>query len=168
LSTFFFIFVYNFATYCGQSSANECPRAQAHIAGAGADPHTDEEKDGLGRQASYRPLPAASVSQVARKHGIVTGMLLRWRVPFGVAQKKRGKLAPVAFGDGAPATLPLQDFVQPPEGMVAIDLPDGRRVFAPDDSDPDAVRAELKRGRRHHADRSGGREGALAGQTPVE
>nr|WP_275448640.1 transposase [Mesorhizobium sp. IRAMC:0171] len=88
--------------------------------------------------------PGVSVSQVARKHGIVTGMLFRWRVQFGVAQKKRAKLAPVALTDGTPAALLLRDLVQPPDGMAAIDLPDGRRVFAPAVSDPDAVREHLE------------------------
>ncbi|MFG1296545.1 MULTISPECIES: hypothetical protein [Xanthobacter] len=43
------------------------------------------------------------MSSVARKHGIVTGLLFRWRVQFGVAQKKRAKLAPVALDEGTPA-----------------------------------------------------------------
>ena len=87
--------------------------------------------------------PGVSVSAVARKHGIVTGLLFRWRVQFGVAQKKRAKLAPVALADGAPATRLLRDLVQPPDGMMAIDLPDGRRVFAPAGSDLEAVRAHI-------------------------
>lgn len=88
--------------------------------------------------------PGVSVSQVARKHGIVTGMLFRWRVQFGVAQKKRAKLAPVALTDDTPAALLLRNIVQPPDGMTAIDLSDGRRVFAPAGSDPAAVRAHLE------------------------
>jgi hypothetical protein len=73
-------------------------------------------------------------------------MLFRWRVQFGVAQKKRAKLAPVALTEGTPAALLLRDLVQPPDGMTAIDLPDGRRVFAPPGSDPDAVREHLESG----------------------
>jgi transposase-like protein len=87
--------------------------------------------------------PGVSVSQVARKHGIITGMLFRWRVQFGVAQRKRVKLAPVALGDNAPATLLLRDLVQRPDGMTAIDLPGGRRVFAPVGIDPDTVRERV-------------------------
>lgn len=90
--------------------------------------------------------PGISVSEVARRHGIVTGLLFRWRVQFGVAQKRRAQLAPVALSEGAPATLLLQDLVQPPDGMVAVDLADGRRVFAPADSNPAAVRAHVERG----------------------
>jgi hypothetical protein len=55
--------------------------------------------------------------------------------------EERAKLAPVALTEDTPAALLLRDLVQPPNGMTAIDLPDGRRVFAPAGSDPDAVRA---------------------------
>ena len=37
----------------------------------------------------------------------------------------------------------MRDFVQPPDGMTAIDLPDGRRVFAPAGVDPHAVREHV-------------------------
>ena len=49
--------------------------------------------------------PGASVSGVARKHGIVTGLLFRWRVQFGVAQKMRAKLVPVAVADDIAARV---------------------------------------------------------------
>ena len=101
---------------------------------------TDEQKRAIALESDQ---PGVSVSQVARKHGIVTGLLFRWRVQFGVAQRKRAKLAPVTLIGDAPATLLLRDLVQPPDGMTAIDLPDGRRVFAPAGSDPDAVRERL-------------------------
>jgi transposase-like protein len=101
---------------------------------------SDAEKHAIALESDQ---PGVSVSQVARKHGIVTGMLFRWRVQFGVAQKKRAKLAPVALTEGTPATLLLRDLVQPPDGMTAIDLADGRRVFAPTGSDPDAVRQRV-------------------------
>jgi hypothetical protein len=71
-------------------------------------------------------------------------MLFRWRVQFGVAQKKRAKLAPVALADRTSATLLLRDLVHPPDGMTAIDLADGRRVFAPVRSDSDAVREHVE------------------------
>jgi len=100
---------------------------------------SDEQKRAIAVESDQ---PGVSVSQVARKHGIVTGMLFRWRVQFGVAQKKRAKLVPVALPDDTPATLALQKLVQPPDGMIAVDMPDGRRMFAPAGSDPDAVRAQ--------------------------
>ncbi|WP_246672970.1 transposase [Mesorhizobium sp. B2-3-11] len=102
---------------------------------------SDEEKHVIALESDQ---PGVSVSEVARKHGIVTGMLSRWRVQFGVAQKKRAKLAPVALPDGTPAALLLRDLVQPQDGMTAIDRPDGRRVFAPAGSDGDVVREILE------------------------
>ena len=52
------------------------------------------------------------VSRVARKRGIVTGLLFRWRVQFGVAQKKRATLVPVALADDIAAARVLRDLVQ--------------------------------------------------------
>jgi hypothetical protein len=63
-----------------------------------------------------------------------------------VAQKKRAKLAPVALADDMVAVPVLRDLVQPPKGMMAIDLPDGGRVFATAGSDPNAVRARVESG----------------------
>jgi hypothetical protein len=40
--------------------------------------------------------------------------------------------------------LVLRDLVQPPAGMTAIDLDDGRRVFAPVGSDPNDVRERVR------------------------
>ncbi|WP_316232575.1 transposase [Bradyrhizobium sp. SZCCHNPS2010] len=88
-------------------------------------------------------LPGAKVSAVTRKHGIVTGLLFRWRAQFGIAQKKRSKLARVVLADDMFAARALRDLVRPPEGMMAIDLGNGLRVFAPAGSDPDAVRAQI-------------------------
>jgi transposase-like protein len=101
---------------------------------------SDEQKRAIALESDQL---GVIVSQVARKHGIVTGMLFRWRVQFGVAQKKRVELAPVALADDAPATLLLRDLVQPPDGMTAINLPDGQRVFAAAGVDPDAVREHV-------------------------
>ena len=88
--------------------------------------------------------PCTTVSSVARKHGIVTGLLFRWRVQFGVTQKKRANLAPVALADGMAATRVLRNLVQPPEGMVAVDLTNGQRVFAAAGSDPDVARPHVE------------------------
>lgn len=85
-----------------------------------------------------------------RRHGIVTSMLFRWRVQFGFGRRAQAKLARVEVANdtsGAPSPpLVLHDLLQAPEGMRAVDLADGRRVFAPADADPDVVR-------RHVADR---------------
>ncbi|MFG1392331.1 IS66-like element accessory protein TnpA [Xanthobacter agilis] len=104
---------------------------------------SDEEKRAIAIESDQA---GVSVSSVARKHGIVTGLLFRWRVQFGVAQKKRAKLAPVALDEGTPAARVLHDLMQRPDGMIAVELADGRRVFAPVGSDPDAVRAHVERG----------------------
>lgn len=101
---------------------------------------SDEQKRAIALESDG---PGVSVSAVARKYGIVTGMLFRWRVQFGVTQKKRAHLASVAC-DTEPTTIAvLHDLLQPPDGMMVVDLADGRRVFAPDGSDPDAVRAQV-------------------------
>ncbi|MER8861575.1 hypothetical protein NKI09_28585 [Mesorhizobium sp. M0757] len=62
-----------------------------------------------------------------------------------MAQKKRAKVALVALTEGDPATLLLRDLMQPPDGMTAVDLLDDRRIFAPADSDPDAISAPALR-----------------------
>jgi len=104
---------------------------------------SDEQKLAIAVESEQ---PGATVSGVARKHGIVTGLVFRWRVQYGVAQKKRAKLAPVALADDMVAASVLRDLVQSPEGMMAIDLPDGRRVFATAGSDPNVVRARVESG----------------------
>jgi transposase-like protein len=132
------------------TSANRTPPETGRTAPSSDDPSpprqplrrffTDDQKRAIALESDQ---PGVSVSQVARKHGIVTGLLFRWRVQIGVAQKKRAKLAPVALTDELPAMLRLRDLVQPPDGMTAVDLPDGRRVFAPAGVDPHAVREHL-------------------------
>jgi hypothetical protein len=74
-------------------------------------------------------------------------MVFRWRVQFGFAGKKVAKLATVTLpggstgGSSTPAVL--HDLLRPPDGMTPLQLPDGRRVFAPEGSDPDAVRQHV-------------------------
>ena len=118
-------------------AANEVPQAPAIPARRF---FSDEQKLAIVRETEQ---PGVTVSGIARKHGIVTGLLFRWRVEFGVAQKKRARLASVALADDK-ATPPV---LQPPEGMMAFDLRDGRRVFAPVGSDPDVVRARVESGK---------------------
>ena len=50
-----------------------------------------------------------------------------------------------ARADHAPAVVALQALVQPPDGRAAVDLPDGRRVFAPAGAYPDTVRTQVDR-----------------------
>ena len=50
------------------------------------------------------------------------------------------------MADGQCGTVVLPDLLRPADGMTAVELGDGRRVFAPEGSDPETVR-------RHVADR---------------
>ncbi|WP_291696212.1 transposase [Bradyrhizobium sp.] len=89
---------------------------------------SDEEKLAIVRETAQ---PGAKVSAVARKHGIVTGLLFRWRVQFGVGRDRRAKLAHVALPDDTAAARVLRDLVRPPEGMTADaceDCPPPRRL----------------------------------------
>jgi hypothetical protein len=69
-------------------------------------------------------------------------------VQFSVAQDISTRLATVRLqerrGRGRPrresAALVLHDLLPVPDGFDAFELADGRRVFAPAASDPDAVR----------------------------
>jgi transposase-like protein len=94
---------------------------------------TDEDKLAIVVETEQ---PDGSVAEVCRRHGIVTSMVFRWRVQFEFAQKERAKLAPVAVtADGLAASstpVVLRDLLRPSDGMTAVDLPDGRRVFAPE------------------------------------
>ena len=88
------------------------------------------------------------MAAICRRHGIATSMVFRWRADLGFGKDKSAKLAAVRLADGrtgaASAPLVLHDLLQPPIGMVAVDLPDGRRVFAPSGADPDAVRPHAR------------------------
>jgi len=84
-----------------------------------------------------------SVAAVCRRHGIATSMAFRWRIQLGFGEKKRAKLAAVRLAAGqtgaSSAPLVLHNLLQAPDGMTAVELDDGRRVFAPLGSDPEAV-----------------------------
>lgn len=101
---------------------------------------TDEEKLAIVLEAEK---PGVSVAALCRSHDIATSMVFRWRVQFGFGEKERTKLAAVAVDDGPTGVVStpavLHDLLQPPEGMTAVQLADGRRVIAPKGSDPDAV-----------------------------
>jgi hypothetical protein len=102
---------------------------------------SDEEKRTMVAQTEA---PGATVSAVARRDGVVTSMLFRWRAQMGLGKGERARLADVRLvGEGAkrsgqvpPIAIPLPI----PDGALAVELADGRVVFAPPDSDPDAVR----------------------------
>lgn len=90
--------------------------------------------------------PGTSVTHVARAHGIVTSMLFRWRAELGFGKSERVKLAGVTVGNhagerGAQAVV-LHNILPIPDGMMTVELGDGRRVFAPQGSDIDEVRRQ--------------------------
>jgi len=109
---------------------------------------TDEEKLAIVLEAEA---PGVSAAAVARRHDIVTSMIFRWRVQFGFGKEKPAKLAAVRVADeqpgrrrgDKPAALVLHDLLAVPDGMAAVELPDGRRVFAPAGADPEAVRRHV-------------------------
>ena len=106
---------------------------------------TDEEKLAIVLEAEQ---PGMTVSQVARAHRIVTSVLFRWRAELGFGRGKPAKLAAVRITDeprngkrGTDAELVvLPDILPIPADAVAVELADGRRVFAPAGSDPNVVR----------------------------
>nr|WP_249811918.1 transposase [Bradyrhizobium sp. 2] len=133
------------------SSAAKGSRARSRLTDAPAvDPPSDEranrrrfseeEKLAIVTQSE---LPGATAAEVCRRHGIVTSMLFRWRVQFGFSKRVPAKLAAVRVAGAQSATLVLNDLLQPPDGMTVVELDDGRRVFAPIGSDPDAVRRHV-------------------------
>lgn len=105
---------------------------------------SDEEKLAIVRESEA---PGAGAAEICRRHGIVSSMLFRWRVQFGFGRRARAKLVRVKVASeasGAPSSpLVLHDLLQPPDGMAVVELPDGRRVFAPADADPDVVRRHV-------------------------
>jgi transposase-like protein len=105
---------------------------------------SDEQKRAIVQETEK---PGIAVAEVCRRHGIATSMLFRWRAEFGLTARKAPQLATVTFADGAadelPALAALRDLVRPPDGMTAIELDDGRRVFAPAGSSPAAVKRQL-------------------------
>ena len=105
---------------------------------------SDAEKLAIVQESLVR---GATVAGVCRRHDIVTSMLFRWRVQFGFTGAESVKLATVevreAQGRRGAGALVLHDLLRAPDGMTVVDLPDGRRVFAPLGADPEAVRRRV-------------------------
>ena len=95
--------------------------------------------------------PGVSAAAVCRRHNIATSMIFRWRVQFDVHRGELAELAAVRVSDGehggepatAVETLDLQTLLPVPDGMEAVELADGRKVFAPIGSNSDAVRKHV-------------------------
>ncbi|MCP1968196.1 IS66-like element accessory protein TnpA [Bradyrhizobium elkanii] len=132
------------------SSAASCARRKYRLTPEAVDGRSnrrrfnDEQKQAIVQETEK---PGVSVAQVCRRHGVATSMVFRWRAEFGLTARKAPQLATVTFAGGVanePAALAaLRDLVKPPDGMMAIELEDGRRVFAPVGSNPTAVKRQL-------------------------
>lgn len=132
------------------SSAANCARRQYRLTPEAMDGRSnrrrfsDEQKQAIVQETEK---PGVAVAQVCRRHGIVTSMVFRWREEFGLTARKAPRLVTVVLADGADNELPtlaaLRDLVRPPDGMVAIELDDGRRVFAPAGTTSAAVKRHL-------------------------
>jgi len=121
------------------------PADPASDGGSNRRSFTDAEKLAIVMEAER---PGVSAAAVCRRHSIATSMIFRWRVQFGFGRGKPTTLAAVRItddlchsnGECGADTMVLQDILPIPPGAVAIELADGRRVFAPPGSDPEAVR----------------------------
>ena len=100
----------------------------------------EEEKRAIVLETERR---GATVSSVARKHGVAASLVFRWRVQFGLGKQPAAKLAEVRVAGTQSELLVLNDLLQPPDATTVVELHDGRRVFAPAGSDPDAVRRHV-------------------------
>jgi len=97
-------------------------------------------------------LPGASVSSVARRYGIGSSALFRWRDALGVTgSAESATFLPVQIADdatvpgGFPAAapqLPILPFTiaERPAAAIEIELPGGKRLRFDRDVDPDTVR----------------------------
>jgi transposase-like protein len=132
------------------SSAANCTRRKYRLTAREVDGRSnrrrfsDEQKRTMVQKSEE---PGDAVAAVCRRHGIATSLLFRWRVQFGLTARKAPQLATVALADGAAnavaALATLRDLLRPPNGMTAIELEDGRRVFAPAGSSPAEVKRQL-------------------------
>jgi transposase-like protein len=79
--------------------------------------------------------PDISVNALAKRYGVVRGLLFRWRAQLGRGKPKPARFARVRLAEGPRGgdvdRLALQALLPIPDGAVAVDLPDGRRVFVP-------------------------------------
>jgi transposase-like protein len=121
------------------------PAADPPTSGRKRRSFTDAEKRAIVLEAEQ---PGVTVSQGARTHRIVTSVLFRWRAELGFGRGKPTTLAAVRIADeqrrgtddASAEVVVLQEMLPIPPGAIAVELADGRRVFAPAGSDPEAVR----------------------------
>jgi transposase len=72
---------------------------------------------------------ASSVSSVARKHGVATSLVFRWRREAGIAGKKNARKQASAFVPVAlPALTHTASVAGADRGLIEIELTGGRRL----------------------------------------
>jgi transposase len=72
---------------------------------------------------------ASSVSSVARKHGVATSLVFRWRREAGITGKKSpGKPATAFVPVALPALTRAAPVADSDRGMIEIELAGGRRL----------------------------------------
>jgi transposase-like protein len=132
------------------SSAANCARCKYRLTPPQADGRSNRRRFSDGQKRAIvqeTEKPGVAVAEVCRRRGVATSMVFRWRAAFGLTARKAPQLVTVTLADGAasevPALAALRDLVQPPDGMIAIELEDGGRVFAPAGSNPAAVKRQL-------------------------
>ena len=87
-------------------------------------------------------IAGSSVSAVARKHGIASSLLFRWRRELGGDGKKAKREAGAAFVPvalPAPVTVPVAA-AMPGGGVIEIELVHGRRVRVDGSVDVNALK----------------------------
>ncbi|MES0033487.1 transposase [Mesorhizobium sp. M0040] len=132
------------------SSAANCARRKYRLTPNAVDGRSnrrrfsDEQKRAIVQETEK---PGVAVAQVCRRRAIATIMVFRWGVEFGLTARKGPQLATVALIHGAetepPALTDPRNLVRPPDGMMAVQLDGGRRVFASVGSNADAVKRHL-------------------------
>ena len=142
---------YSLKNWCSAAKANEANQGLTSAAGVGSTADekpirrrfTEDEKSAIAEESATSKVSAA---EVCRRHGIVTSMLFRWRVQFGYSAGGKVRLAPVTLknnaGNASSQPAILHDLIKAPDGMMTVDLGDGRRVFVPESSDVDEVRRQ--------------------------
>ncbi len=96
-------------------------------------------------------VPGASVSGVARRYGIDTPLLFRWKREFA-PRPPAPVFLPVTVSDGppqsgppgadvSPARAPVPVIVERPSDEIEVELGGGRRVRFGRDAEPEAIRA---------------------------
>jgi len=82
------------------------------------------------RRQVVKETEAASVSSVARKHGVAPSLVFRWRRAAGMAGKSERKPAPAFAPVMLPAPSPAALAASPEadRGMIEIELAGGRRL----------------------------------------